>query len=347
MSYVPKYLSESSSIKHVTVDLQLKGVATKKDLEGITLVDTSSFALKTNLSALETEVDKLDIPKLGTLPTDVAKLSNKVANYLVEKIDFNSLKTKIDNNETDNDNLETKVDNNHLTAETSINNLKTKVGGIDLTKYVKKSDYDNNVGNLELKIPDVSGKLNTSDFNSEVSELENKIKTAEQKSDITNLATKSSVIAVKNKIPDVKGFVKKTDHATEITSTKNDYVTNAALTNQLNDLKSQHIADEVKKVDDKVKKNITDIVTAKNYLLHSKSVLDDLEREASFNRGFYYYNQQSYFLFEPKSKSFSRNGGAIHTWISTGIHNDSNNTDLFSVNNSNNNSPILLSKNID
>ena len=120
------------------MDLQLEGVATKKDLEGITHVDTSSFALKTNLSALKTEVDKLDIPKLDTLPTDVAKLSNKVANDLVEKTDFNSLKTKVDTNETDNNNLETKADNNHLTAETSINNLKTKVDGIDLTKYVKK-----------------------------------------------------------------------------------------------------------------------------------------------------------------------------------------------------------------
>ena len=146
MSYVPRYLSESSSIKHITVDLQLEGVATKKDLEGITHVDTSSFALKTNLSALKTEAEKLDIPKLDTIPTDIAKLSNKVANDLVEKTDFNSLKTKVDNNETINDNLESKVDNNHLTAETSINNLKTKVDGIDLTKYVKKSDYDTKVG---------------------------------------------------------------------------------------------------------------------------------------------------------------------------------------------------------
>ena len=209
MTYVPKYLSESSSIKNVTVDLQLEGVATKKDLECITHVDTSSFALKTNLSALKTEVDKLDIPNLGTLSTDVAKLTNKVANDLVEKNDFNSLKAKVDKNETDNDNLEIKVTNNHLTAETSINNLKTKVDGIDLTKYVKKSDCDTKNGNLELKIPDVSGKLNTSDFKSKVSELENKIRSAESKPDITNLATKSSVTAVKNKIPDVKGFVKK------------------------------------------------------------------------------------------------------------------------------------------
>ena len=138
MSYVPKYLSKSSSIKHVTVDLQLETVATKKDLEGITHVDTSSFALRTNLSALKTEVDKLDITKLGTLPTDVAKLSNKVANDLVEKTDFNSLNTKVDNNQTDNDNLEIKVTNNDLITKTSINNLKTKVNGIDLTRYVKK-----------------------------------------------------------------------------------------------------------------------------------------------------------------------------------------------------------------
>ena len=154
--------------------------------------------------------------------------------------------------------------------------------------------------------------MNTSDFDSKVSELENKIRSAESKPNITNLATKSSVTTVENKIPDVKGFVKKTDYSTEITSIKNDYVTKSALTSQLNDLKSQHIADKVKKVDDKVKKNITDIATAKTPLEHNKSVIDDLEREASFNRGFYYYNQQSYFLSEPKSKSFANNEGAIH-----------------------------------
>ena len=124
MNYVPKFLSESSSIKRVTVDLQLEGEATKKDLEGITHVDTSRYALKTNLSTLTTEVDKLDIPKLGTLSTDVAKLTNKVANDLLEKTDFNNLKTKVDNNETENDNLEIKVTNNELTTETSINSLK-------------------------------------------------------------------------------------------------------------------------------------------------------------------------------------------------------------------------------
>ena len=183
--------------------------------------------------------------------------------------------------------------------------------------------------------------MQTSSFNIKVNELVNKIKTTEKKPNISNLATISSVTAVLNKIAVVSGFVKKNDYATEINIIKNDYVTNAALTSQLNDLKSQHIADEVKEIDDKTKKNSTDILNTKTSLQHNKSAIDYLEIEASFNRGFYYYTQQSYFLFEPKSKSFSRSGGSISSWISTGIHNDSKNTDLFSVNDSSNNSPIL------
>ena len=49
-------------------------------------------------------------------------------------------------------------------------------------------------------------------------------------------------------IPDSNAFVKKTDYAIEISTIKNDYVTNAALISQLNDLKTTHIADEVKKL---------------------------------------------------------------------------------------------------
>ena len=67
---------------------------TKTDLENITHVDTSGFALKTNLSSLKTEVDKLNIPKFSTVPTDLAKLIIKVANDLVEETDFNALEKK-------------------------------------------------------------------------------------------------------------------------------------------------------------------------------------------------------------------------------------------------------------
>ena len=182
--------------------------------------------------------------------------------------------------------------------------------------------------------------LATNTFNSKVSKLETKIKTAEPKPNISNLATKTEVTNVENKIPDSKAFVKKTDYATEISSIKNDYVTYAALTSQLNDLKSQYIADEVKEVDDKVTENSTDILDFESRLEQKEYILNDLEREASFFRG----NQNSCFLFESRFKSFSKSGGSISSWKSTGIHNDSNNTDLFSVNNSNNVSPTLLNQ---
>ena len=128
----------------------------------MTHVDVRSFASKTNLVSLKTEVDKLDADKVRTVPVDLAKLTNKVANDLVEETDFSKLEKKVTDNKTELDNLKTTVQNNHLTTESSINGLKMKVDGIDLTKYVKKSDYDTKVGNLELKIPYISGLLQTS-----------------------------------------------------------------------------------------------------------------------------------------------------------------------------------------
>ena len=110
-----------------------------------------------------------------------------------------------------------------------------------------KTVYDDKIGNLELKTPDIKGLLQVSSFNSKVNELENKIKTAENKPDISNLATKSSLITIENKIPDTEGIVKLSDYSTEITKIKNDYVSNTALTSRINDLKIQHISDEVKK----------------------------------------------------------------------------------------------------
>ena len=78
----------------IKVKLDLGNYATKTDLKNVTHVDVSSLASKTNLASLKTEVDKLDIPKLSTVPTDLAKLTNKVANDLVEETDFNALKKR-------------------------------------------------------------------------------------------------------------------------------------------------------------------------------------------------------------------------------------------------------------
>ena len=71
--YYPPYKRSSNNIK---VELDLVNYATKTDLKNITHVDVSSFASKTNLAALKTEVDKIDADKLKTTPTDLAKLTN-------------------------------------------------------------------------------------------------------------------------------------------------------------------------------------------------------------------------------------------------------------------------------
>ena len=70
--------------------------ATKDDFKNITHVDLSSFASKTNLAALKTEVDKIDADKLKTVPVDLAKLSNVVNNDAVKKTDYNTKVTNIE-----------------------------------------------------------------------------------------------------------------------------------------------------------------------------------------------------------------------------------------------------------
>ena len=79
---------------------------------------------------------------------------------------------------------------------------------------------------------------------------------------------------------------KKTDVATDITAIKDDYVTNASLTSQSNDLKSQHIATEVTSIDNKTKKNASDILALENKLIQKRDTINENERELSIFRGF-------------------------------------------------------------
>ena len=71
---------------NISVKVDLSNYATKADIKNITHVDTSSFALKTNLADLKTEVDKLYIDKLAPVPVDLSKLSDVVKNDAVKKL---------------------------------------------------------------------------------------------------------------------------------------------------------------------------------------------------------------------------------------------------------------------
>ena len=70
---------------NINVKVDLSNYATKTDLKNVTHVDTSSFALKTNLAGLKTEADKLDIDKLVPVHVDLSKLSDAVKNDVVKK----------------------------------------------------------------------------------------------------------------------------------------------------------------------------------------------------------------------------------------------------------------------
>ena len=211
--HFPPYNNSSQKIK---VELDLSNYATKKDIKDITHVDTSSYALKTNLANLKTEVDKIDTEKLKTVPDDLAKLSNVVKNDVVKKTEFTTLKNKVD--------------------------------GIDTNNFVSKTKFAKDIKDLDDKIPDVSALATKSSVTYLITQAEYKNDKIDKKiPDISRLASKTELTAVENKIQDATGLVKKSDYAAEITSIKNDYVTNVSLDSKLNDLKAQRISNEVKK----------------------------------------------------------------------------------------------------
>ena len=126
---------------------------------------------------------------------------------------------------------------------------------------------------------------------------------------------------------------KKTDVATDITTIKNDYVTNASLSSQLNDLKSQHIATEVTNIDNKNKKNASDILALKNKLQQKEYIINEDERGLSFNRGFFFYKDQIYLTHECKMGSFgfALTSRDISEWKSTSIYNHSSYSNMNAV----------------
>ena len=113
----------------INVKVDLSTYATKANIKNIPHFDTSSFALKTNLATLKTEVDKLDIDKLVLVPVDLSKLFDLVKNNVVKKDVYNKLVAKVDN--------------------------------IDTSKFVWKTKYDTEIEN---KIPDTSGLVKKVDY---------------------------------------------------------------------------------------------------------------------------------------------------------------------------------------
>ena len=155
----------------INVKVDLSNYATKADIKNISHVDTSSFALKSNLANLKTEVDKLDIDKLAPVPVDLSKLSDVVKNDVVIK--------------------------------TVYNKLVAKVNSIDTRVFVLKTKSNTYKRELEKKIPNLSSLVKNTDYNTKITEIEGKIP------DVSSLATKTASTTVENKTPYDNSLVKK------------------------------------------------------------------------------------------------------------------------------------------
>ena len=85
---------------NINVKVDLSNYAIKTDLKNATHIDTSSFALKTYLANLKTEVDKWDIWKLAPVPVDFSKVSDVLKNDVVKKTVYDKLVAKANNIDT-------------------------------------------------------------------------------------------------------------------------------------------------------------------------------------------------------------------------------------------------------
>ena len=109
----------------------------------------------------------------------------------------------------------------------------------------------------------------------------------------------------------------------------------------MNDLKSQHIATEVTFIDNKAKKNASDILALENIIQQKKDTINENERGLSFNRGFFFYMDQIYLVYDCKMRSFRFAAGKISKWKSSGIFNYVDNSNMNDVGDTSRNSPVL------
>ena len=151
--YFPKPYEQFG--RDINVKVDLSNCATKTDVKNITHVDISGFVLKTNLASLKTDVDKLDIDKLKSLPNNLSNLKSKV-----DKLGIDKLETV------------------PIDLSKSTNVVKNEV--------VKKTEYNAKIKNIEDKIPDISNLASKTILNTKINKVKNEIPS------ITGLATTSA-----------------------------------------------------------------------------------------------------------------------------------------------------------
>ena len=119
---------------NINVKGDISNYATKADVKNVTHIDSSRFALKTNLASLKTEVDEQDVDKLVSVPVDLSKLSDAVKNDVVKKAVYDKLVAKVNSIDTSDFVLKTKYQTDKAKLEKEIS---------DVTNFVKKQNLLN------------------------------------------------------------------------------------------------------------------------------------------------------------------------------------------------------------
>ena len=159
-------------VEILTLKLIFQIIEQKQILKIFRVLIVDSFALKRNLANLKTELAKLFIDNLASVPADLSKLSDVVKNNVVKKDVFDKLVAKVNST----------------------------------SRFVLKTKYDTDKSELENKIPDTSGFVKKTDYDSKITDIEGKTP------DVSCIATKTALTTVENKIPDIGNLVKKTDN---------------------------------------------------------------------------------------------------------------------------------------
>ena len=84
----------------------------------------------------------------------------------------------------------------------------------------------------------------------------------------------------------------------------------------------------MKKVDDKVKKNASDILGFESRLKQKEDIVDDLQRDNALTNGRDYYRDKIYLVYECRTYSFKYDGNNVNLWKSTGINNYPKNSNM-------------------
>ena len=175
--YFPKLFR--SFRRNIKVKVYLSIYSTK-DIKNISHVDTSSFALKANLTSLKIEVDKLNNGKLTTVPVNLSKLSIAVKND-VKKAVYDKLAAKVNNIDTSDFVLKTKFQAGKTELEKKIQDA---TGFVQKTILTELEDKIPDVSTLATKtalsavensIPSVSSLVKKTDHDTKISEIQKKL----------------------------------------------------------------------------------------------------------------------------------------------------------------------------